>query len=184
LRKANERALSGKPIVTPKERCWPIGVPGWLLYPVRPIYFLQTAKEVVMIWDEDHMVRHVYLGARHSTHPKPSWFGESVGHYENGDTLVIDTIGLNDKTFIDSYRTPHTTQLHVIERYRIIDGGKALDASVHVEDPGAFATPWNARQRYRRSTATRQTEQTCAENNAAWFGYDVEPIPQADKPDF
>jgi hypothetical protein len=107
LRKANERVLSGKAAFTPKERCWPIGVPGFLLYPVTPVYFLQTPKEVVMIWEEDHMARHVYLTDRHSPNPKPSWFGESIGHYE-GDTLVVDTIGLNDKSFVDSFarRTP------------------------------------------------------------------------------
>src|SRR5216684_1416063 len=151
LRKANERALSGKAAYTPKERCWPIGVPGFLLYPVFPVYFLQTPKEVVMIWAEDHMARHVYLTDQHSPNLKPSWFGESIGHYENGDTLVIDTIGLNTKTFVDSFRTPHTERLHVVERFRIVEGGKALEVNVHVEDPGAFTTPWNAIQRYRIS---------------------------------
>jgi hypothetical protein len=184
LRKANERALSGKPDFTPKERCWPIGVPGWLLYPVRPVWFLQSPREVTMIWEEDHMVRHVYLNAQHSAQVKPSWFGESIGHYENGDTLVIDTIGLNDKTFVDSYRTPHTTQIHVIERYRLADGGKAIEASVNVEDKGAFTGPWSARQHYRRVTDAAQTESSCAENNSAWFGYDIEAIPQAARPDF
>jgi hypothetical protein len=185
LRKANERALSGKPDFTPKERCWPIGVPGWLLYPVRPVWFLQTPREVTMIWEEDHMVRHVYLNVSHSARPKPSWFGESVGHYENGDTLVIDTIGLNDKTFVDSYRTPHTTQIHVVERYRLADGGNAIEASVRVEDKGAFTQAWSARQHYRRVTGATQSESSCAENNSAWFGYtDLEPIPQAALPDF
>jgi len=126
----------------------------------------------------------VYLNAQHSPNPKPSWFGESIGHYENGDTLVIDTIGLNDRTFVDSFLTPHTTALHVIERYRIVDGGKALEADVQVEDPGAFTMPWNARQRYRRVTDAPMVEQACAENNAIWFGYDVDPIPEAGRPDF
>jgi hypothetical protein len=71
-----------------------------------------------------------------------------------------------------------------VERYRIVDGGKALDVSVHVEDPGAFTTSWNARQRYRRANDGPQVEAVCAENNAAWFGYDIEPIPTANKPDF
>jgi hypothetical protein len=183
LRKQNALALSGNPIVTPKERCWPIGVPAWVLYPVRPVYFLQMPKEVVLMWDEDHMTRHIYLDQPHSAHPKPSWFGESVGHYEGGDTLVVDTIGLNDRTFVDSYRTPHTDKLHVIERYRLADGGKSLEVSVHVEDPGAFATPWNARQHYRRASESVR-EQSCAENNSSWFGYNVDPIPQATKPEF
>jgi hypothetical protein len=183
LRKQNERALAERAPLTPKERCWPIGVPGWVLYPVRPVYFLQRPKEVVLLWDEDHMVRHIYLNTEHSAHPKPSWFGESVGHYEGGDTLVVDTIGLNDRTFVDTYLTPHTDKLHVIERYRLADGGQSLEVSVHVEDPGAFAMAWNARQHYRRS-ATETREQSCAENNASWFGYDVQPIPQSAKPDF
>jgi len=185
LAKENARALSGKPDFTPKERCWPIGVPGWVLYPVRPVWFLQMPKEVVLIWEEDHMVRHIYLTDKHSANPKPSWFGESIGHYENGDTLVVDTVGLNDKTYVDSYRTPHTTKLHVVERYRLVDAGKALDVSVHVEDPGAFTTPWNARQHYRRAADNSMVESSCAENNATWFGYsDLEPIPQAARPDF
>src|SRR3978361_573652 len=107
LRKANERALSGKAAYTPKERCWPIGVPGFLLYPVFPVYFLQTPQEVVMIWAEDHQVRHIYLNRPHSANLKPSWFGESVGRYD-GDTLVVDTSGMHAKTFVDNYRTPHT----------------------------------------------------------------------------
>ena len=184
LRKVNERALTAIVMFTPKERCWPIGVPGFLLYPVTPIYFVQTPKEVVMIWEEDHMARHVYLTDKHSPIVEPSWFGESIGHYENGDTLVVDTIGLNTRTFVDSFRTPHTEQLHVTERFRIVDGGKALEVNVRVDDPGAFTTPWNAMQRYRRVEQGPMREAVCAENNANFFNYDVEPIPQTAKPDF
>ena len=184
LKKVNERSLTQTMNWTPKERCWPIGVPGWMLYPVTPVYFLQTPQEVVMIWEEDHMVRHVYLTDKHSPDIKPSWFGESIGHYENGDTLVIDTVGLNTRTFVDSYRTPHTAQLHVVERFRIVNDGEALEASAHVEDPGAFTTPWNALQRYRRVEQGPLKEEVCAENNANFFNYDIEPIPHTDKPDF
>jgi hypothetical protein len=184
LRKVNERALTATVMFTRKERCWPIGVPGFLLYPVTPVYFLQTPKQVVMIWEEDHMARHVYLTDRHSPNVKPSWFGESIGHYENGDTLVVDTIGLNTKSFVDSFRTPHTEQLHVVERFRIVEDGKGLEVNVHVEDPGAFTTPWNAIQRYRRSERGPMREAVCAENNDKYFNYDVEPIPTADRPDF
>lgn len=184
LRKLNERALTQMMLLTPKERCWPIGVPGWMLYPVTPVYFLQTAKEVVLIWQEDHMVRHIYLTDKHRPNVQPSWFGDSIGHYENGDTLVVDTVGLSTKTFIDNYRTPHTDQLHVIERYRIIEGGKALEATAYVEDPGAFTMPWTAYQRYRRVEQDPLGEEVCAENNLTFFDFDIEPIPQANKPDF
>jgi hypothetical protein len=184
LRKANQRALTETMLWTPKERCWPIGVPGWLVYPVRPLRFLQTPKQVVMIWEEDHMVRHVYLTDQHSPNVKPSWFGESIGHYENGDTLVVDTIGLNTRTFIDNYRTPHTEQLHVVERYRIVDDGKALEVTAYVEDPGTFTMPWTAVQRYRLNKDAPLAEEICAENNVEVFGADAEPIPTAHKPDF
>ncbi|HMA74479.1 MAG TPA: hypothetical protein VKP67_23760 [Xanthobacteraceae bacterium] len=184
LRKLNQRALTETMLWTPKERCWPIGVPGFLLYPVTPVYFLQTPKQVVMIWEEDHMFRHVYLTDQHSPNVKPSWFGESIGHYENGGTLVVDTIGLNSKTFVDSYQTPHTEQLHVVERFRIIEDGKALEVTARVEDPGAFTMPWTALQRYRRAEQGPMVEAVCAENNDKFFNYDIEPIPMAHKPDF
>jgi hypothetical protein len=184
LRKLNQRALTETMLWTPKERCWPIGVPGFLLYPVTPVYFLQTPKQVVMIWEEDHMVRHVYLTDEHSPNVKPSWFGESIGRYENGDTLVVDTIGLNTRTFVDSYQTPHTEQLHVVERFRIVEDGKALEVTAHVEDPGAFTTPWTAIQRYRRVEQGPMGEAVCAENNDKFFHYDVGAIPMAGKPDF
>jgi hypothetical protein len=184
LRKVNRRVLAGEAVFTPKERCWPIGVPGWMLYPVTPIYFLQTPQVVTMIWQEDHMVRHIYLTDKHPDTVKPTWFGHSIGHYENGDTLVIDTIGLNTRTFVDQFRTPHSEQLHVVERYRIVDDGKALEATATVEDPGAFTTVWSGRQHYRRAEQGPMIENVCAENNASYFGLEVEPIPTTEKPDF
>jgi hypothetical protein len=183
LRKVNEKSLSGKYLAIPKERCWPVGVPAFDLLPATPVYFLQTPKVVTMIWTQDHQVRHVYLNAAHSAKPKPTWFGESIGHYE-GDTLVVDTIGLNTKTFVDNYLTPHTEQLHVIERFRIVDDGKTVEVNVHVEDRGAFTTPWNAIQRYRRTQTGPMPETVCAENNDDHFNQDIGPMPVANRADF
>ena len=183
LRKLNERVLAGKPFFSKHASCWPMGVPAFLLYPVAPVYFIQTLKEVWMIWANDHQVRRVYLNVPHSAHVTPSWFGESVGHYE-GDTLVVDTIGMNDRTYIDEYRTPHTDRLHTIERFHLIEGGKTLEVNLHVEDPGAFTTPWDAIQRYRRVEPGPMPEANCAENNANYFHYEIEPMPEADKADF
>jgi hypothetical protein len=203
MRKRNEGILAGKSGLGPQQSCWPRGVPGFLLYGVQPVYIVQTPKEVLMTWQADHQIRHIHIDVPHSANLKPSWYGESVGYYE-GDTLVVDTIGLNDKTFVDGYLTPHTDGLHVVERFHMIDGGKTLEVSVHVEDPGAFTVPWNAIQRYRRvepemaenplvaendstssaSVAGPMLESSCAENNFSYFGKDTLPIPQADKPDF
>ena len=183
MRKQNERTLSGKPAYGPAASCHPAGVPGFLLYGVQPIYFVQGPREVLITWQNDHQVRRIYLDRQHEARPKPSWFGDSVGHYE-GDTLVVDTIGLNDKTSVDNYHTPHTDRLHVVERFRLIDGGKTLEVNLHVEDPGTFTTPWNAIQRYRRVDPGPMIEVACAENNANYFHQEVEPIPEADKADF
>jgi hypothetical protein len=184
MRKANNDVLAGKLAFTADARCWPAGVPSFLLYPANPVRFVQTSKEVLMIWQQDAQVRRVYLNQPHSTNPKPSWYGESVGHYEGGDTLVVDTIGMNDKTYVDNYRTPHTTQLHVIERFKLINGGNTIEVNVHVEDPGAFNSPWDAIQRYRRIENGPWEEMVCAENNTDYFKYDVVPLPQAGKADF
>jgi hypothetical protein len=184
MRRANDDVLAGKVAFTADARCFPAGVPSFLLFPANPVRFIQTPNEVLMIWQQNTELRRVTLNQPHSAHPAPSWYGESVGHYEGGDTLVVDAIGLNDKTFVDNYRTPHTTQLHVTERFKLIDGGKTIEVNVHVEDPGAFTTPWNAIQRYRRTETEPMVEMVCAENNFDYFNYDVVPIPHADKPDF
>src|SRR5215468_7269851 len=132
VRKRNELVLAGKPANPPHASCWPVGVPGFLLRPMtQAMYFVQTPKVVVVILSSKQEVRHVYLTDKHSPSVKPSWYGESIGHYE-GDTLVVDTIGIDERTWVDGFGTPHTKQLHVIEH------GKVLDANVHVEDPGAF----------------------------------------------
>jgi hypothetical protein len=182
LRKANERAQSGKVASIPKERCWPVGVPAFLLLPATPIYFIQTPKQVAMIWMQDHQVRRVYLDQPHAAKVTPTWYGESVGRYE-GDALVVDTVGISARTFVDNYLTPHTDQLHVVERFHIAPDGKTLEVNVHVEDPGAFTTPWDAIQRHRRVEAPI-AEIACAENNGDVFHQDLDPMPQADKPDF
>ena len=182
LKKANADALADKAMFTREARCWPTGVPAMLLNPGR-LYFVQKPKEVWIIQEADHRVRHVLLDQPHSANLKPTWYGESVGRYEGGDTLVIDTVGMNDKSFVDSYRTPHTKELHVVERFKLIDGGKVLEVNFTAEDPGAFNRPWSASKRWKR-VQDPLAEESCAENNDSYFGYEVEPLPQADRPDF
>ena len=185
LTKVNENVKAGgRGGFTPQVSCIPQGVPAYLLHPAQPVYFIQTPKEVVLVWPPNHEVRRVYLTDKHSANPGPSWFGESIGHYENGDTLVVDTVGLNDKTYVDNFRTPHTTKLHVVERFKINPDQKGLTVDVMVEDPGAFTTPWHAMQRYRRVQNGPMPEQSCAENPNNFLGYDMDPIPQAKTPDF
>jgi hypothetical protein len=183
LKKSNDEVLRGKAMYARESRCWATGVPTYLLNPAQPTFFLQTPDKVTMIWQMDHQVRHVYLNVPHSETPKPSWYGESVGHYEDG-TLVVDTIGRNTKTFVDNYRTPHSEKLHVVERYRLVDDGKFLEAAVTIEDPATFIEPLQVMHRWRRVQGP-MIESSCAEGELANpFKQDVEPLPAAGKPDF
>jgi len=183
MRKSNEEVLAGKVPFRARESCWPTGVPTFLVYALAtPLYFLQGPREVVLAYNGSE-VRHVYLNVPHSARPALSWYGESVGRYE-GDTLIVDTIGLNERSFVDNYRTPHTSQLHVVERYRLINEGKMLEVAFEVDDPGAFTTRWSALQRFRRVQRGPMVEQPCAETNVRYFDYDTVPVPTAAKPDF
>jgi hypothetical protein len=185
LKKANDRVLSGGVPFNPRERCWPAGVPAFEVYTrVRPVYFIQGKKVVLIVNEGDAQVRRVYLGVPHSKSPKPSWYGESVGHYEGTDTLVVDTIGISDKTFVDNYLTPHTGQLHVVERFTVGSEGRTLSVTVTVEDPGAFTSKWSARQVYHLEFQGPWDESPCADNNNSYFGFEVSPLPEATKPDF
>ena len=187
MQATNQEVLSGKrplPFVS-QSRCWPGGVPGQDLF-LEPLYFLQTPKEVWMVWQRDHFVRRVYLTDKHSENVKPSWFGESIGHYEGGDTLVVDTIGLagGKNHYIDSFRTPHTDKLHVVERFTISPDGKALTAIVKVEDPDTFNGPLTLKQTWRKNEVAME-EMVCAESAGEdYFNQNLHPVPQAGKPDF
>jgi hypothetical protein len=180
MKRENEKVLAGKIAITPRSSCRPAGVPGFMMFIVEPIFFVQSPKQVLMIHSGNEEVRRIYLDVPHSDNPKPSWYGESVGRYE-GDTLVIDTIGMNDKTFVDNYRTPHTEKLHVVERWKLIDDAKVLEVNIRVEDPDTFNEPWSAIQRYRRVQPRQLGEEACAENNTQMFDYGT---PVAEKPDF
>jgi hypothetical protein len=185
LKKANQVVLAGHTPFNPRERCMPAGVPAIDVYSrLRPVYFLQEKDQVTIVNEGDAQVRRIYLNVPHSKNPKPSWYGESVGHYENGDTLVIDTIGMNDKTFVDNYLTPHTTALHVVERFKLLPDGETIEMTAMVDDPKAFNAPWSGIQIYRRRPQDSMQEAICTENPTDYFGQNLYPLPHAEKPDF
>jgi hypothetical protein len=186
MKASNEEALSSveKIPFAAQARCYPGGVPGQLLFPFEPVYFIQTPKIVYMIWQRDHMVRRVLMRDQHSENPQPTWFGESIGRYEGGDTLVVDTIGLSTKnSYIDNFHTSHSEKLHVTERFTIEPDGTHLTAIVKVEDPDAFNAPLTMKQRWFKAKS-RMIETVCAENNFDYFSQGLFPVPIADKPDF
>ena len=187
MRMHNDLVRNGHRAFNAQSRCWPGGVPGQLLFVAEPTYFIQTPQEVWIIWQRNQQVRRVYLDREHSRDPKPSWFGESVGHYENGE-LVIDTVGFveHEYSFVDNYRTPHTKDLHVVERWKMVDGGNAIEAVVTVDDPGTFNAPWSGRARWQKVNRPI-IESICAENNLnyeKYFKLNEYPMPEARTLDF
>ena len=146
----------------PEANCLPTGVPRLAPYPWT---ILQSAKNVYILFEGNiHSYRQVFVdGRKHSLDPNPTWYGESLGKYE-GDTLVIDTIGFNDKFWFDFAGHPHTEKLHTIERYRRPDLGHLLWETI-IDDPGAYTKPFTL---YGHSTLQRDTElmeYICQENN-------------------
>lgn len=186
---ANARVEAGGVPFVDDSRCWPGGVPSLLLFPGEAVVFLQTPTVVYFLSKRDAQVRRIYLNVPHSKDPGYSWKGESVGHYENGDTLVVDTIALDDKGPLDRFRTPHTKLMHVIERFKLVNGGKGIDVTFTVDDPGAFTMPWNARVQFKPGDTPRSNhweEDICAENGDG-YGFDPDqlvPMLTADKPEF
>jgi hypothetical protein len=148
IKRIGEMELSGNVLPNPHNQCWPEPTPFTLSIQLG-MQLIQQKDQVVLLYLSDHNVRHVRLNVPHSTQPVPSWQGESVGHYE-GDTLVIDTIGqkVGRLSMIDRYGTPFSPALHVIERYRLVDGKTARDLQLKHESvyfgAGKSAPPINA----------------------------------------
>jgi len=107
-----------------------------------PYKLIQTPKLLVMLFEDDiPSHRQVFLDGRaHPKDPDPSWMGHSTGQWK-GDTLVVDTVGFNDRSWLDAQGHPHTEQLHVIERMRRPDLGH-LEIEFTIEDPGTYTKPW------------------------------------------
>ena len=182
MKKTNQAILAGGVPFDPAARCWPAGVPAVVTFAIEPLYFAQAKGDVVMLYQRGQVARHVYMDRPHSARVKPSWYGESVGHYE-GDTFVVDTIGLSDKSFVDVFNTPHTNALHVVERYKTIENGNLLQVVITVDDPGAFTKPWSAMKIHGQVSKPLE-ESICAENNGDLLNQGVRPLPVAERPDF
>jgi hypothetical protein len=208
VKRHSEISARGDDYPTPSGECWPEQPP----YALRNIEMqvVQGRNEVLFLYMTDHHVRHVRLNAAHPAHVTPSWMGDSIGHYE-GDTLVVDTIGVKVApiSVLDRYGTPHSDELHLVERYRLIDGekakeaaeanerrygrtgerlvdfdykGKGLQVQFTVEDPKVFTEAWSALVTWRR--AKPWEERVCAENTRLPDGSVDPEVPHADKPDF
>ena len=141
----------------------------------------EHAKYIFMLQEGNaHTYRQIFMdGRKHPEDPSPTWYGHSIGRWE-GKTLVVDTIGLNDKFWLDSAGTPHTEQLHLVERYTRTDFN-TLQRVVTIDDPGTFTKPFNVTYTAKLSQPDQEIlEYFCIENNQ-WSDR-TNPNPVANSP--
>ena len=212
VKKFGEISLAGQDYPTPRNQCWPEGMPFVSIN--RGMQILQRPEKITILYPFDHQFRQVSMNEPHPAQVTPSWYGDSVGHYE-GDDLVIDTVGIKIGRFsmIDWFGTPYTQALHLVERYRLLDyeptmkavewaarehaqsdnpgsgpradpnyKGKGLQIQLTVEDAGAFTMPWSAPLTFRRAL-DEWRELVCAES-IQWYPGTYSEVPVANKPDF
>jgi hypothetical protein len=130
--------IRGRTTLTTGNDCKPLGIPQTYITPY-PFQFVQTPTLVVIIYEYPNAVRWIPIdGRQHEVDPDPAWMGSSIGRFE-GDTLVVDAIGFNDKTEVHGFM--HTDALHVVERFRLLPDGN-LQYSVTVDDPNVWQDPW------------------------------------------
>jgi len=145
--------------VSPNAYCLPQGV---LIGMANPIKLVQSPKTIVVLMEDVFTYRQFHLDGRE--HPKdadPTWMGHSVGHWE-GDTLVVDTVGFNDKGWMPLGR-PRTDKLHLIERFRRLDAGH-LEYDVTANDPGTYTKPWHLKYTTNLLVGDEIGEYVCTEN--------------------
>jgi hypothetical protein len=195
VKKRGEISLSGRAFPDPDNQCrlQPVPYVFWNF----EIQMIQQPDRIIILYHHDHQFRQVRMNQPHAAQVRPSWHGDSVGHYE-GDTLVIDTVGVKVDRYsmIDRFGTPYTEAMHVIERYQPLDyeaakeaqergqkewpripsypidlnyKGKGLQLQFTVEDEGVFAMPWTATITYRRASHTAWEEFVCAENIQQYY---------------
>jgi hypothetical protein len=157
------RAQNGKPDLSPGAHCLPRGITNaGALFPYR---LVQTPSLLVMLFEDDiPSHRQIFLDGR--SHPKdmdPKWMGHSVGHWE-GDTLVVDTVGFDDRSWLTAQGHAHTEKMHVVERFRRPDLGH-LEIEFTIDDPAAYATPWIIKRVSDLDTKDEVGEYVCTENN-------------------
>jgi hypothetical protein len=151
--------IRGRTTLTTGNDCKPLGIPQTYITPY-PFQIIQTPRQIVMIYEYPNAIRWIPTNGRaHEVDPDPTWMGNSVAHWE-GDTLVVDAIGFNDKTEVHGFM--HTDALHVVERFRLQPDGN-LQYEVTVEDPNVWQTPWKiaARTFPRRRELENVSEFVC-----------------------
>ena len=152
-------AEAGHPFANTKSMCLTSGMPQLMFGPRTPMQILETPGQVTILIEEFNNFRIVLLDAKHPADPDPTLMGDSVGHRE-GDTLVVDTVGLSERTVLDVPGMPHSDQLHLVERFRRVSKDQ-LEVVMRIEDPKTFTAPWMARATFKPMPVEKITEYYC-----------------------
>jgi hypothetical protein len=210
VKKAGEMSLAGITTPNPSNQCQPMPMP--FTFKNFVVVVLQEKDMITLLYaNPQHDIRRIRLNASHPKKLTPSWYGDSIGHYE-GDTLVVDTVGVKTNrpyAMQDLFGTPYTDKLHIVERYRLRDyedvkdaiernrrenwmfigdvwskhRGKFLQVQVTVEDEGVFTAPFTATLTYVPNPGPLE-ESICAENTHEYYNNKDSDVPKAGKPDF
>ena len=141
--------------------CFPPGVPRIYLHPFA-MEIVQTPTEVIQLFEYDHLVRHIYTDGRQHNDPDPTWMGDSIGRWE-GDTFVVDSIGFNDRTWLDRVGHPHSDKMHIVERFHRADA-KTMQMDLTIEDSVAYTKPITKQLVFRSQPTWKIQEHVCIDN--------------------
>ena len=145
-------------------KCVPAGMP-YIYLQLFPVQIIETPKVVIEIFESDHTVRFIHTdGRKHPDHLTPTYNGNSIGHWE-GDTLVVDTVGLNGKLWLDRVGHPDSDQMHITERIHRVDE-KTLQVDFTFDDPKSYLMPWTATMHFRTEPKWEILEDVCEDNLA------------------
>ena len=153
----------GVPETDTSTQCYPHGMPRLMESPY-PIEIVQTPGRVTILHEVAHEVRRFYLNQQQPKDVKLSFLGHSVAHWE-GDTLVVDTVGIDGRSFIDDEGSSHSDKEHIVERFHKIDGGRQLQVDTTVEDPVTLEHPYSYSRFFQWRPDVRPSEYICEENN-------------------
>jgi hypothetical protein len=156
-------AFNRRGIDDPTALCLPPGLPRTAMLGLFPQQIIQTPQQVVILYEYMSVFRVIPLNAKHPGDLIPAYMGDSVGHWE-GDTLVVDVTGFNDKTWLSGAGTFHSDELHITERYTRINKDQ-INYDVTMEDPKVLTKPWILHSTMMLREGTRLQEYVCAENN-------------------